>query len=346
MQSVEEKKSQYNVIVKTCYITAIIYLCFRLFYFTIFLISKTWIVFYINLASILIYLLSFIIIKKKKYYPYALVCGNEFLVLMSVCTIFLGFNTGFHLCIIGLCVVSFFSVYFSKVEKRNIANAITWTILSIIVYLTIYLVTEFNEPYYVIDRWAEVTLFIAHSFAVFAFIAAYLLIFLKYAMTLEGKIINESRTDELTKLPNRYDLCNYVDSIEDKKDYALVMFDIDDFKKLNDKHGHVYGDKVLKEIAYIANSNAEGSFVARYGGEEFVVIIKMYDSDERPVNIMNHIRETIEKHEFSFDGISSSATVSAGIAKYDYDINLDSWVRRADRKLYECKNTGKNKVIM
>ena len=72
----------------------------------------------------------------------------------------------------------------------------------------------------------------------------------------------------------------------------------------------------------------------------------MYDSDERPVNIMNHIRETIEKHEFSFDGISSSATVSAGIAKYDYDINLDSWVRRADRKLYECKNTGKNKVIM
>ena len=346
MQSVEEKKSQYNVIVKTCYITAIIYLCFRLFYFTIFLISKTWIVFYINLASILIYSLSFIMIKKKKYYPYALVCGNEFLVLMSVCTIFLGFDSGFHLSIIGLSIVSFFSVYFSKVERRHIANAITWCILSIIVYLTIYLVTKYNEPYYVLDRWAEVTLFVFHTLVVFGFIVSYLLIFLKYTMTLEGKIINESRTDELTKLPNRYELVNYLDSIEDKRDYALAIFDIDDFKKLNDKYGHIYGDKVLKEIAYIANSNAEGSFVARYGGEEFVVIIKTFDDEKRPVDVMNHIREIIEKHAFSFDGVSSNTTISAGIAKYDYDINLDSWIKKADRKLYECKNTGKNKVMM
>ena len=346
MQSVEEKKSQYNVIRKTCYITAIIYLIFRLFYFVLFLVSKAWVVLYIDIASILIYLFSFLIIKKKKYYPYALICGNEFLVLMSICTIFLGFSTGFHLCIIGICVVSFFSVYFQKAGKRKISNAIIWTGLSITVYLIIYLVSFFNGPYYEISRWVEITLFISHTVAVFAFIAFYLMIFIRYAINLESKIINESRTDELTKLPNRYDLYNYVESISDKSNYALAMFDIDDFKKLNDKYGHIYGDQVLKQIADIAKNNSRDSFVARYGGEEFVVIIRLLGDDNEAFMIMDNIRILIENYEFISEGISTHATISVGIAKFDDYQNLESWIKNADRKLYECKNTGKNKVIM
>ena len=346
MQSVEEKKNQYNVIIKTCYATSIIYLAFRLLYFVLFLVAQTWVVFYVNLGSIFVYLLCFLLIKKKKYYIYTLVCGNEFLVLMSICTIFLGFNTGFHLCVIGLCVVSFFSVYFSRKENKNISKAITWSVLSIIVYLGIYLYTCFNAPKYQIDKWLEISLFILHTLAVFAFIVVYLLIFLRYAMKLEDKIINESRTDELTKLPNRYELCNYLDSLEDKRDYALAIFDIDDFKKFNDEYGHIYGDFVLKEIAHIANLNSEGSFVARYGGEEFIVIIKLFSDDNRAIKVMEGIRELIEKHEFVFEGVVTHSTISSGIARYEPGFNLDLWVDAADRRLYKCKETGKNKVIM
>ena len=140
----------------------------------------------------------------------------------------LGFGTGFHFYLIGLCIVSFFTSYFSK--TKNIRGSIVWVGLSLAIYLTLFFVTEFNPPYYAIERWLEITLFVTHAVVVFAFVASYLVVFLKYALSLEKKIINESRTDELTQINNRYALYDFYDT-EDKSSMALVLFDIDNFKK-------------------------------------------------------------------------------------------------------------------
>ncbi|MBR3617655.1 MAG: GGDEF domain-containing protein, partial [Acholeplasmatales bacterium] len=105
--------------------------------------------------------------------------------------------------------------------------------------------------------------------------------------------MNESRTDKLTQVHNRYDLYNYINTLEDKSDYALIMFDIDDFKHINDIYGHLCGDEILKELAKIAKDTFINDFVSRYGGEEFIIILKMNGDIHKSFEMMDSFRKII-----------------------------------------------------
>ena len=344
MQSVEEKNLHDYVVARTCLVTVLLYLSVHVFYLAMFMITDTFFMIVLNIISILIYLLFFVLVKKGKYYIYALCCGFEIITFMSISTVVCGFVAGFQLNIIGLCIVSFFTVYFNS-QRRDVTRAIVWTIWSVVIYLGLHFYMSFNDPYYALDKWLIVTLYAFHSISAFGFVVSYLLIFLKYAMDLEDRIKMESRTDKLTQIHNRYDLYNYLDSIKDKNGYALAIFDIDDFKTINDTYGHVYGDYVLKTIARLADDNND-FFVSRYGGEEFVVIVKLEDDSEDVFDLIDSIRKMIDEYSFSFEGIDTHVTISCGIAKYTGEISIDEWINLADNKLYECKNSGKNKTLM
>ena len=335
-----DKQQHYKTISKTCYTANIVYLVLHIFYLILFLISKLYIVAGVTGGVVLIYLLFFILIKKQKYYIYALCCGNEFFAYITVITVMLGFSTGFHFYLIGLCVVSFFTSYFSK--YKNIKASVFWVVLSLAIYLTLYFVTKFNKPYYYIDKWLEMTLFVTNAIVVFGFIATYLVVFLKYALSLENKIINESRTDELTQINNRYALYDYFDDEEDKSSKALALFDVDNFKMINDQHGHVTGDYILKKVAQILTNELNDSFVCRYGGEEFIVVLNKDVAFER----LDIFRKTIEKETFDFEGEKINITITIGGANYRKDISLERWIELADEKMYQGKNTGKNKTVI
>lgn len=343
MSAIYDKTQHYAIIRKTCYSANIIYLFVRLFYLILFLISQTYILAIIDGVSIVAYLLCFLMLKKQKYYLYALLCGNEFFAFVSVTTIMLGFGSGFHLYLIGLCVVSFFTTYFSK--DRNTKGSILWVGLSLAIYLTLYLVTKFNAPYYAIENWLEITLFITHALAVFAFVASYMVVFLKYAVSLENKIMNESRTDELTQISNRYGLYDYFDQVEDKASLTLAIFDIDDFKNINDTYGHVAGDFVLKRVAEIATESMSDSFVCRFGGEEFVVILRD-DARASSFDKLEALRKSIEKESFEFNGAKIMITITIGGAKYSEGFTIENWFEKADEKMYFGKNSGKNKTVL
>lgn len=343
MPATVDKKRRYNTIEKTCYNANFIYLVLHVFYLILFIVCKYYILVYVTAAVVAIYISFFFLIKKKKYYLYALLCGNEFFVYIAVTTIMLGFSTGFHFYLIGLCVVSFFTSYFSK--TRNIRGSIVWVGLSLAIYLTLYFVTEFNTPHYLIDKWLEVTLFTTHAIIVFGFIAAYLVVFLKYAMGLEKKITNESRTDELTQISNRYALFDYFEQDADKYSKVLALFDIDDFKNINDKYGHVTGDYILKRVAEIATESLEDSFICRYGGEEFVVVVNT-EHEVSYFERLENFRKRIEKEVFSFEGSEIKITITIGAVQYVDDIALEQWIEMADKKMYFGKRTGKNRVVV
>ena len=328
----------YKTINKTCYTANIAYLILHVIYLILFLIAKLYILVFVDAAVIAIYGLFFILLKKKKYYLYALLCGNEYFAFISVTTIMLGFGTGFHFYLISLCVVSFFTTYFSKDE--NPKKSVIWVGLSLAIYLTLYFVTKFNAPYYTIDEWLEATLFTIHAVLVFVFVASYLIVFLRYALSLEKKIMNESRTDELTQINNRYALYDYFDT-EDKSDKVLAILDIDDFKKINDTYGHVFGDHTLTRVAEIATEVLSDSFVCRYGGEEFVVVLKEEDYFER----LEALRKAIQEEVFEFEGHKHQITVTIGVAHFEKDMTLEKWVELADEKMYFGKKAGKNRTI-
>lgn len=339
MSLTADKVQHYKTVEKTCYSANIIYLILHVIYLVLFLITKLFILVYVTAGVILVYLLFFLLLKKKKYYIYALCCGNLFFAYISVTTVMLGFATGFHFYLIGLCVVSFFTTYFSK--TRNFKGSLVWVGLSLAIYLTLYFVTKFNAPYYAIERWLEITLFTTHAVVVFGFIAIYLMVFIKYALSLENKIINESRTDELTQISNRYGLYDYFEQV-DKTSKVLALFDIDNFKNINDVHGHATGDHILKRVANITTNRLSDSFVCRYGGEEFIAVLNEESSFER----LEDLRKIIEKEIFEFESVRINITITIGVAKYQKDISLEKWVELADEKMYLGKKSGKNKTVI
>lgn len=128
---------------------------------------------------------------------------------------------------------------------------------------------------------------------------------------------------------------------------TLVMIDIDHFKKINDTHGHLAGDTVLKQVAglLVANVRKEDIF-ARYGGEEFGLILPEVTLDGAHV-LSEKLRALIAEGHFAFEGQQIPVTISIGIAALPTEsIGLDGFIGKADAALYDAKNTGRNRVCL
>ena len=126
---------------------------------------------------------------------------------------------------------------------------------------------------------------------------------------------------------------------------ALIMADIDYFKKVNDVHGHPAGDQVLKDIAKILQAGLRpADLAARYGGEEFCLVLPgLSSADAR--RLAEDIRRNIEAHPVRTAGAAFSVTASFGVASFPEDAQTESQlVRRADERLYQAKTQGRNRV--
>lgn len=155
-----------------------------------------------------------------------------------------------------------------------------------------------------------------------------------------------SSIDGLTQINNHRTLIEYLNSEisnakQTKIPLSIAIFDIDDFKKVNDSKGHVYGDQVLIEVAAILKNNIrETDLAGRYGGEEFMIIFSNADLSVAS-NIAERIRSLIENKVF-IDGIS--ITISGGIKQYKGE-DLTDLIHAADINLYKAKKNGKNQII-
>lgn len=161
-----------------------------------------------------------------------------------------------------------------------------------------------------------------------------------------------SMTDRLTGLLNRGTWENLVDAeFERFRRYgqatSLVMFDIDFFKKVNDNHGHLAGDEVIKHTADTAKSNLRQSdSIGRYGGEEFGIVLPETDAEGARI-ICERIRETIEQSVVQTSAAPVRYTVSVGIAQLtDKPKNHMKWMQQADEALYAAKKSGRNCVVV
>jgi len=130
--------------------------------------------------------------------------------------------------------------------------------------------------------------------------------------------------------------------------FAVVMMDIDDFKRLNDSHGHLAGDRVLREVAAVVKTQMRGvDTAARYGGEELALILPRTEL-VAALNQAERVRAAIADRRVvtGSDGPVLSVTASFGIAAFPESgaTTAEELVRRADRALYRAKRTGKNRV--
>jgi len=128
--------------------------------------------------------------------------------------------------------------------------------------------------------------------------------------------------------------------------FSLLILDIDHFKNVNDEHGHVVGDRCLKEIVgRIGPILRECDFLARYGGEEFVVLLPGIDCS-RAYQVGEKLRLTIERTRFQFRGTDIPLTISIGVsAVKDSDQDEEALFQRVDKAVYDAKRTGRNRTV-
>jgi diguanylate cyclase (GGDEF)-like protein len=169
---------------------------------------------------------------------------------------------------------------------------------------------------------------------------------------LNSQLEKIGRVDGLTGLFNRrYWEEQFI--LEFKRDQrsdspsALIMLDIDHFKKVNDTYGHPAGDEVIKALAgIIKKATRETDFAGRYGGEEFAIILP--DTPVANVEFVSErIRRLVEKCTVVYDEVEINFTISIGISGFKQTYkDSTQWLDSADKALYKAKESGRNRVIV
>ncbi len=158
-------------------------------------------------------------------------------------------------------------------------------------------------------------------------------------------LVEQSSLDGLTRIINHRALneCLKMETEgwkEAREALSIAMFDLDNFKKINDSRGHLCGDRVLIEVAGIMQDNVRaGDVVGRYGGEEFMVIFSK-TNDVVAKLISERIRIKVEQRFASDLGV----TISGGVKEFEGE-SVAEFIHAADMKLYEAKNKGRNRIV-
>jgi diguanylate cyclase len=162
------------------------------------------------------------------------------------------------------------------------------------------------------------------------------------------------QTDPLTGINNRKALDQYLEelieqSLFHKISFAMMLLDIDDFKKINDHYGHLIGDRVLVAFAQKCRSLIRtDDFIARYGGEEFVVILpkaSLRNAKKKAQQICKSLAETCYAIDEGGEDDPLAVTASIGVVTMHKEDGVTEIIKRADQALYRAKREGKNRVF-
>ncbi|MBP1756435.1 MAG: diguanylate cyclase protein [Firmicutes bacterium] len=154
-----------------------------------------------------------------------------------------------------------------------------------------------------------------------------------------------SKTDYLTRLPNRRSTLEWITNLIDhQKEFYIGIADLDYFKNVNDRFGHVKGDEILIRISSILKDTvANCGFVGRWGGEEFVIVL---EADK--IGTIHEKSEEIRTAVANYwhEDIGETITLTMGICQYNSDMDIDIIIAKADKALYEGKQMGRNRCLI
>jgi diguanylate cyclase (GGDEF)-like protein len=165
------------------------------------------------------------------------------------------------------------------------------------------------------------------------------------------RIENMATHDALTGLLNRhgFGLVAQQAVLEARRNHSslcVLILDLDHFKQINDQHGHLAGDLVLRHFAELLTQQVrQADLISRWGGEEFVVLFKETEL-ATAASLAQRIRAATETERFEFEGKDLNVTVSIGAARLPDDGALQHMLRDADEALYRAKNSGRNRVCL
>ena len=277
-----------------------------------------------------------------------LIVQLEILFHALVCMLTLGWGYGFGLLFLASSLILFFTSFTYKFFNYIIVA------VQIILSIACYVYLD-GQPVKDFDSFKDLLfVFNLSMVCIFSVVVSYLLessnLFI-FLSILEEKEMAENilNHDPLTGLLNRTSMQKILsqNDLYKNRDFAIVMCDIDNFKKINDTYGHGAGDAVLRSLSGIfKNTFRDKDRVARFGGEEFLAVVLGVKKDAA-VSIVERVRETLSKNIVEFENIKINATMTFGVVAHDGtgEFSLEKMIKQADNLLYAGKRSGKNIVM-
>ena len=210
--------------------------------------------------------------------------------------------------------------------------------------LDLYLIVETSEESF--TKELQNTFYL--NIIMFSILILIIVILIIYYINDNQNILHKSaNTDTLTTLNNRKSFDQAFKNIfnSNKKDLTLLLFDIDNFKDINDEYGHLVGDKVLVRISDLfKNTFREHDLIARWGGDEFIALLPKVNNISA-YKLANRLRMKIMNDEFLEDLLKKPITISIGLITKNDEKTIEELFTKVDENLYKAKQEGRNKII-
>ncbi len=300
-----------------------------------------------NVLSILFYVAILPVSERLGYHYFGMAVYLEVLLHMTGAAVFTGWDSGFQDTIIGINILVFYNEYVMRRLKEPYVKALPLALLGMSDYLFICVYTHLIPARYPMPADVCFWLRFIWGVVIFGIVIAYLLLFVRQTSGSEEFLFNAIGHDKLTGLPNRYYLSDYLASLQSGgglDGHWCAMADIDDFKAINDTCGHNCGDYILREVADLLRGMGDTVQIGRWGGEEFLVFGSVGDDPEAGLRMLDALRVRIMEHRFLFQGQELHVTVTLGYAEYRHGSSIHDWINTADKKMYEGKRSGKNRL--
>lgn len=308
-----------------------------------FLVEGSPLLAWLNVASIVMYAAAYALLRRRRNFPALALIWTEVVGHAAIGTLLVGWDSGFH-----YYLLMFIPAIVVSGSMRQVA-------LPLIVLFLAYM--GLHQAAHVIGTLAPIgdaALQILNLFnvSVFFAMASYTARFYYELVRKSERKLRELATrDALTGLSNRRHLIELALPEIARARYAgqpvsLVLADIDDFKHINDEHGHEAGDLVLTQASAMFHDACRGQdVVARWGGEEFLFLLPNTDADDA-LYFAERVRAHIAGMAVDYDGCKMAFTLSLGVASLAPDENLEEAIGRADGALYQSKSEGRNRVTL
>ena len=307
-----------------------------------------------NFVSSLVYIFALYLNNIQKYNIAFALLSLEVIAHAYLCSQYIG-DAGFTEALLFLPMLFFIHPVHTRAKFGYFAGIVC-------VYMALLYNDQFHDPQYILDIFL-LRFFNIGTALLVLLISSYIAhVIYRAILGKEEQLFEENKklenqykiveklsiTDGLTNLYNRHKIediliheikrCDRTGEV-----FSLIVIDIDHFKQVNDNYGHFVGDEVLRSFASILQESIrETDVVGRWGGEEFIILC--IDTDiEGTKELAEKIRETVDSHKFDY---VDHKTASFGIAAFEPGMTTDSLFVKADKALYQAKETGRNKVVV
>ncbi len=302
---------------------------------------------YFSIPTMLVYIIGYFLISKDKLYAYTIMVYSWLTLYMSITTICLGTDYGFHLYCLSMIPVIFISDYMAYQLRASRLNPVLISVLVGICYL---LSTGYVKRVGPVYKSASLSKMFwqFNSLIVLCFLICYSYLLVSSIIDSEKKLRQAAHMDRLTGLYNRHYMIDKLDETNGSAGGAfLAMIDIDKFKSINDEFGHNAGDFVLEKLAEIMRNECGKDIISRWGGEEFLFLGRADGEDVIGYarDRMENLRRKVEETPLEYNDKIINVTITIGLAEGVEGQSVDKWVQIADNNLYIGKNSGRNKVV-